>query len=340
MSKQQQDPDYNPHDHSRENQAHAHTHGIVDPSYYSTERGIWALKVSFAALMGTAVFQIGVYVISGSVALLADTIHNFSDAFTAVPLAIAFMLSRRPRNRRYTYGYGHAEDLAGLLIVVMIFLSAGVIAYESFQRLLNPQPPDNVLYIVIAAIVGFIGNEAVAVFRIRVGKEIGSAALVADGDHARVDGFTSLAVLVGAIGVWLGFPLADPIVGLAITVLIVRIAIDAGRSVLRRLLGGVDPEVVDEIEHAAGETPGVLHVDKVKVRWLGHRLHSELNITVSKDLSLARAHEIADAAQHNLMHHLSYLSGATIHVDPEGAGHDHHNVKSHQHDGLPAHSHG
>ncbi len=327
------------HDHSRENQAHAHTHGIIEPSLYATERGIWALKISFAALIATALFQTVIVIISGSVALLADTIHNFSDALTAIPLAIAFMLSRRPPNRRFTYGYGHAEDLAGLVIVLLIVVSAIVIAYESAQRLLNPQPLENVLFVAIAAIVGFIGNEAVALFRIRVGKDIGSAALVADGYHARVDGFSSLAVLVGAIGVYFGFPLADPLVGIAITILIIRIAIDAGRAVLTRLLGGVDSQVVDEIEHAAGKTAGVLKVDDVRVRWLGHRLNAELNITVDQNLSLPRAHEIANAVQHNLMHHLTYLSGATIHVDPEGAGKNHHHIESHAHDGLPAHSH-
>lgn len=327
------------HDHSREHQAHAHTHGVVDPSYYSTDRGIWALKISFAALLATALLQTVVVLISGSVALLADTIHNFSDALTAIPLAIAFMLSKRPPNRRFTYGYGHTEDLAGLVIVLLIVISAIVIGYESVLRLLNPQPLQNVLIVAIAAIVGFIGNEVVAIFRIRVGKDIGSAALVADGYHARVDGFSSLTVLIGAVGAWLGFPMADPLVGLGITVLIVRIAIDAGRSVLTRLLGGVDPQVVDEIEHAAGETAGVLRVDEIRVRWLGHRLNTELNITVEKNLSLTRAHEIANAVQHNLMHHLSYLSGATIHVDPEDAGESHHRIESHTHDGLPAHSH-
>lgn len=335
-------PDHT-HDHSSEHPAHththAHTHGVVDPSLYSTERGIWALKISFAALIATALFQTVIVIISGSVALLADTIHNFSDALTALPLAIAFLLSQRPPNRRFTYGYGHAEDLAGLVIVLLIVVSAIVIGYESVQRLLNPQPLENVLYVAFAGIVGFIGNEAVALFRIRVGNDIGSAALVADGIHARIDGLSSLAVLVGAIGAWLGFPLADPLVGMAITILIIRIAIDAGRAVLTRLLGGVDPQVVDEIEHTARETAGVLRVDDVRVRWLGHRLHAEMNITVDQNLSLPHAHEIANAAQHSLMHHLTYLSDATIHIDPEGAGKNHHRIESHAHDGSPAHSH-
>lgn len=331
--------DEHAHDHTAEHQAHAHTHGIVDPTLYATARGIRALKVSFAALMLTALFQLGVVIVSGSVALLADTIHNFSDALTAIPLALAFVLSRRPPNRRFTYGYGQAEDLAGLLIVGLIALSAVVVGFESIDRLLNPQPVTNVFIVAIAAVIGFIGNEAVAVFRIRVGNEIGSAALVADGQHARADGLTSLAVLLGAVGVWLGFPLADPLVGLGITVLIARIAWQAGRAVITRMLGGVDPQVVDEIERAALETDGVKHVTEVRVRWLGHRLVAELNIAVANELSLQQAHTIANAVHHNLMHRLSYLSGATIHVDPESIAGQHHRVPAHAHDGLSEHSH-
>ncbi|MBI4671855.1 MAG: cation transporter [Chloroflexi bacterium] len=321
--------DHQAHDHTHAHQAYAHTHGIVDPSLYSTTRGIWALKVSFAALMATALFQLVVVAVSGSVALLADTIHNFGDALTAVPLALAFVLTKRPPNRRFTYGYGHTEDLAGLAIVVLIVVSAIIIAYESINRLLNPQPVTNVFIVAFAAIIGFIGNEAVAMFRIRIGNEIGSAALVADGYHARVDGLSSLAVLVGALGVWFGFPYADPLVGLGIAILIGRIAFDAGRSVITRMLGGVDPQVVDEIERAAQETAGVLRVGNVRVRWVGHRLNAELNIAVDDALSIRQAHAIAAEVQHNLMHHLSYLSSATIHVDPDSASANHHHTDGH-----------
>jgi len=191
-----------------------------------------------------------------------------------------------------------------------------------------------------AAVIGFLGNEAVAIFRIQVGKEIGSAALIADGYHARVDGLTSLAVLFGAVGIWLGYPLADPLVGLLITAAIFRIVWEFGKTVFARLLDGIDPEVVDEVRHAAHHTPGVHHVTEVRARWLGHRLHAEVNIAVSPDLSVERGHEIAREVRHQLLHHLSYLSRATIYIDPVNAsGEEHHRIVEHMHDDLPAHSH-
>src|SRR5215213_3080586 len=192
----------------------------VDSALESSAEGIRALKISLVALGLTAVAQLVVVLVTGSVALLADTIHNFSDALTAVPLWIAFVLVRRAPTRRYTYGFGRAEDLAGVFIVAMIALSAAVAGYESIRRLIDPQPISNVWVVLAAGILGFIGNEAVAIYRIRVGRKIGSAALVADGLHARTDGFTSLAVAAGAVGVMAGFPLADPIVGLLITIAI------------------------------------------------------------------------------------------------------------------------
>jgi cation diffusion facilitator family transporter len=271
---------------------------------------------------------------TGSVALLADTIHNFGDALTALPLWVAFRLAARAPSRRFTYGYGRVEDLAGLFILVMILISAVVAGYESFQRLFAPAEVRRLWAVAAAAVIGFVGNEAVALYRIRVGKEIGSAALVADGHHARVDGLTSLAVLAGAIGVWLGFPLADPLVGLLITVAILKILWDSTRSIFQRLLDGVDPEVIDELEHAARHIDGVRAVTEAKVRWLGHRMHAELNVTVARELTVEQGHAVAGAVQGSLLKHLPYLSSATIHVDPVGAsGSDHHR---HHHD---AHEH-
>jgi cation diffusion facilitator family transporter len=241
------------HEHS-----HAHTHGAIDPSIFTTQRGIWAIKWSFVGLFATAAFQIVIVMFSGSVALLADTIHNIGDAATAVPLWVAFRLARRKPNRRFTYGYGRVEDLAGVAIVLTILLSAIVAGYESIDRFFHPQTVKYLWAVIVASVVGFIGNEAVAQFRIKVGNEIGSAALVADGHHARVDGLTSLAVLFGAVGVWLGYPLADPIVGLLITVAILRIVWESGKSIFTRMLDGVDPEIIEEIRHAVNHTAGVI----------------------------------------------------------------------------------
>src|SRR6266478_1450107 len=226
---------------------HGHSHGIVDASIASTDRGLWALKWSFVGLMATALIQVVVVALSGSVGLLADTIHNFADAATAIPLGIAFWLARRGRSRRFTYGLGRVEDFAGILIIFTILASALVAAYESITRLVHPQPVGLLWAVMVASVVGFVGNEAVAIFRIRVGKQIGSAALIADGYHARVDGWTSLAVFVGAIGVWAGYPLADPLVGLVISAAILVIVWQSARSIVLRMLDGVESETLDEI---------------------------------------------------------------------------------------------
>jgi cation diffusion facilitator family transporter len=329
------------HSHSTSRLEHTqHTHGAVDLSILSTERGVWAIKWSFVGLFATAVFQIIVVLLSGSVALLADTIHNFGDAATAIPLWIAFTLGRRKPSKRFTYGLGRVEDLAGVAIVLIILLSAVVAGYESIERFFHPQKVEYLWAVIVAAIVGFAGNEAVANFRIKVGKEMGSAALIADGYHARVDGFASLAVLVGAFGIWMGYPLADPAVGLLITIVILRIVWQSGKSVFARLLDGVDPEVIDEIKHTAGRVTGVGNVSEVRVRWLGHRLHAELNIAVNQTLSVEKGHEIAKTVRHELLHQLRYLSNATIHIDPANAsGEEHHSIVEHSHDDLPVHSH-
>ncbi|MEW6554418.1 MAG: cation diffusion facilitator family transporter [Actinomycetota bacterium] len=319
---------------------YGHSHGTTDPLILSTRRGIQAVKWSLLVLLITGIVQVAVVLLSGSVALLADTIHNFGDAFTAVPLWIAFHLGRRRPTRRFTYGLGRLEDLAGVLIVLIILGSAAFAAYEAIDRILNPRDITNLWAVAVAAVVGFVGNEGVALFRVRVGREIGSAALVADGYHARVDGLTSLGVLAGAIGVWLGFRLADPIVGLIISAAILRIVWQSGRAVFIRLLDGVDPEVTGEIALTVSHVPGVREVTGVRVRWLGHRMHAELNLSVCADLTVEEGHDIAIEARHQLLHHLKYLSDATIHVDPEHAsGGEFHCFGGHAHDDLPPHSH-
>jgi cation diffusion facilitator family transporter len=329
------------HSHSDPDQDHHdHTHGTIDPELLTTERGIWAVKWSLIILTVTAVFQVIIVFLSGSIALLADTIHNVADAATAIPLWIAFTWARRPPSRRFTYGYGRVEDVAGVMIVLTILFSAVVAGYESFHRLLRPQAVEHLWAVAVASIIGFAGNEAVAIFRIRVGKQINSAALIADGYHARVDGLTSLGVLFSAIGVWLGYPLADPIIGLLITLAILPIVWESGKAVFTRLLDGVDPEVIDEITHALTHTQGVHDVTEVRLRWSGHRLQAEINLAVSPNLSVAEGHAIAVEARHQLLHSLPYLSNVTLHVDPEDlSGEKHHSVTEHTHGELPKHSH-
>jgi cation diffusion facilitator family transporter len=328
------------HEHREGHHDHGHTPGSVDPSLATSARGIWAVKWSFVALFVTALVQLGVVILTGSVALLSDTIHNFGDAVTAVPLWVAFALARLGTSRRFPYGYGRVEDLAGVVVVLIILFSALVAGYQAIERLINPQPVGFLGALAAAALVGFLGNEAVAIFRIRVGRQIGSAALVADGYHARTDGWTSLAVLVGAVGVWLGYPLLDPVVGLLIAAAILVIVWQSAKMVFSRLLDGVEPEAIEEIRHAASHVSGVEDVSEVRARWLGHRLHAEVNIAVDPELSVAEGHAVAREVNHQLLHHLSDLNGAVIHVDPvEEAGEDHHRISAHSHDGLPTHSH-
>ncbi|TQN43668.1 cation diffusion facilitator family transporter [Blastococcus colisei] len=288
----------------------------VDSALESSAQGIRAVKISLVALAVTAGLQILVVAVSGSVALLADTVHNFSDALTAVPLWIAFVLGRRAANRRYTYGYGRAEDLAGLFIVAMIALSAVVAGVQAIRRLIDPVPIEYVGWVALAGLIGFIGNELVAVYRIRVGRRIGSAALVADGLHARADGFTSLAVLGGAAGVAAGFPLADPIVGLLITVAILAVLRTAVRDVYRRIMDAVDPDLVDRAESALRATPGVLEVRAIRMRWIGHRLHAEADLDIDGRLSVTDAHRLAHDAEHRLTLDLPKLEAAAIHAYP------------------------
>jgi cation diffusion facilitator family transporter len=288
----------------------------VDDALESSEIGIRAVKISLIALGITAAFQVVILVMSGSIALAADTIHNFSDALTAIPLWIAFVLGRRAATRRYTYGYGRAEDLAGLFVILMIALSALIAGYEAVRRLIQPVAIDHLGWVIAAGVVGFLGNELVALYRIRVGRRIGSAALAADGLHARTDGFTSLAVVFGAIGVWLGFPLADPIVGLIITVAIVAVLRTAVRDVFRRLLDGVDPALVDAAEQALAREPGVIAVRSVRMRWIGHRLHADAELDIAPDTSLTDAHQVAHSAEHTLTHAVPKLASALIHAYP------------------------
>lgn len=329
------------HDHAHgHDHGHDHSHGIVDPAIVTSERGLWAVKWSFAALMATAVLQLFVVFLSGSVALLADTIHNFADATTAIPLAVAFLLARRKPSARFTFGYGRVEDLAGVAVVLTILFSAIVAGYESLQRVLHPQDVSYLWAVIAASIVGFVGNEAVAIFRIRVGREIQSAALIADGYHARVDGWTSLAVLFGTLGVWLGYPLADPIVGLIITAAIFAIVIQSGKSIFTRMLDGAEPQVIEQIRQVAAHVPQVKEVSEVRARWLGHRLHAEINIAVNPQMTVAEAHAVATEVRHQLLHRLRYLSLVVIHVDPaDQSGEAHHRIEGHAHDGLPLHSH-
>jgi cation diffusion facilitator family transporter len=293
----------------------------IDDALEANAAGRRALGVSLIGLSVTAVLQAVVVALSGSVALLGDTLHNVADALTAVPLLVAFRLARRPANKRYTYGYGRAEDLGGLFVIAMIALSSVLAAYEAIHRLLHPQQVNHLWAVAAAAVIGFLGNELVARYRIRVGRQIGSAALVADGLHARTDGFTSLAVLLGAGGVALGLPWADPVVGLLITVAILGVLRSAVKQVGARLMDAIDPTIVDQATTAITSVEGVRQIRELRIRWIGHTLRAEVDLTADPNLSITQAHDLAHHAEDHLLANVRRLTAATVHVSPAGVHH-------------------
>jgi len=328
-------PTAHPHDHAHAPSGHGHDHGTgllgwlrgafahshsiedkIDHEMEGNERGIRTLKITLVILLMTSALQVAVVLISGSVALLADTIHNFGDATTSIPLWIAFALAKRGASRRFTYGYGKVEDVAGAMIVLIITFSACVAAYESVQKLIHPNTITNIGWVALAALIGFAGNETVAVFRLRVGREIGSAALVADGMHARVDGFTSLAVLIGVAGVWAGVPILDPIVGIAITIAILFIVKDAATAVWRRLVDDIEPETVAAIADVAGRVPGVERVERVRARWIGHQLQSDVTLILDEEQSFRESSAVTLAVRRALLTHVRRLSLLTVEALP------------------------
>jgi cation diffusion facilitator family transporter len=298
----------------------------VDAVMEASAEGMRVLWISLGILGVTALIQLAVTAASGSVALLGDTLHNAADALTALPLGVAFIVGRRPPTRRYTYGYGRAEDLAGIVIVVLIAASSTLAAYEAVTSLLHPHRVTDLIAVAAAALAGFAGNELAARYRIRTGRKIGSAALVADGLHARTDGFTSLAVLLGAGGVALGRDWADPAVGLLITVAILAVLRQAARGIWRRLMDAVDPALVDQAESTLRATPGVLDVGQVRLRWIGHQIRAECEIVVDPDITAAQAHEVTVSGEHALLHAIPRLSAALVHADPATGGSDPHGV--------------
>jgi cation diffusion facilitator family transporter len=299
--------------------AHSHDSGDqVDETLEADGEGRHALLLSLLILAVTAAIQAAVVVLSGSVALLGDTLHNVADALTALPLLIAFRLAHKPATTRYTYGYGRAEDLGGLFVMAVILLSSALAGWEAIDRLIHPREVTHLWIVAVAAVVGFIGNEFVARYRIRVGRRIGSAALEADGLHARTDGFTSLAVLLGAGGVALRWRWADPVVGLVITVAILGVLRSAIHQIGARLMDAVDPVLVEQATAAVTGVPGVIEVRELRIRWIGHTLRAEVDAFVDADLTVTQAHEVAHHAERHLLDQVRRLTAATIHTSPVG----------------------
>lgn len=336
--------------HQHSHGGHPHTHGSINGSIIQNKEATRVLFISLAGLTITAIFQAIIVAISGSTSLLADTIHNFGDALTSIPLWIAFVLSRRKPTTRFTYGYNRSEDLAGFFILLVIFISAVLAGYESIRRLVEGSTMTHLSVTAIAAIVGFLGNELVAVYRIRMGKKLGSAALIADGHHARIDGWTSLAVLIGVISTWFGFPIIDPVIGLVITIIILFILKDSAKTILTRLLDGIEPQYIEQIKKSASEVEGVHRVYDVKARWFGHEIIAELSVALDSKLTIKEGHEVAKQVNHALQHEIDHLTSVQIHVDPleeqgsafhahEHFHHDHHEEGEHSHHEHEHHYH-
>lgn len=311
---------------------HSHVSSdAIDARLEASSEGLRALWVSLAGLGLTSVIQLSVVLISGSVALLSDSIHNFADALTALPLGVAFFMGKKRANFRYTYGYGRAEDLAGIFIVFLIATSSVFALYVSLSRLVHPQNLYQISWVIVAGVVGFVGNELIAIYRIRIGKKIGSAALVADGMHARSDGLASLAVVVGAVGVALGFKQADSIMSLFISLAIFAVLFEASREIYRRLMDSVDPHLVAEVKTVLMTTPGIEEVESVRIRWVGHDLRAEVHVLLNGSLTLSESHLIAEDGHHRLLHNIPRLAEAVIHTNPRhDFGEDpHQNVAHH-----------
>lgn len=296
---------------------HAHHSTVeVDAAMEGDARGLRTLKVSMAGLFATALLQSSIVVLSGSVALLSDALHNFADAMTSIPLWIAFVLLRRGATSRFTYGYGKAEDIAGIVVLAVVFLSACTAIYEASLRFFSPGPILHPGWVAAAAIVGFVGNESVAQIRITTGRQIGSAALVADGQHSRIDGLTSLMVLVGVVGSVSGHPLIDPLAGLAIGLVILTIAVSAVRPLGLRLLDAIEPEHLDRIREVAAKAPGVRSVPRVRARWSGHRILGDVDLSVDPRLSAKEMEEIGKILEEELRRTVPFLGEADVRCRP------------------------
>ncbi|HSG16178.1 MAG TPA: cation diffusion facilitator family transporter [Anaerolineae bacterium] len=318
---------------------HGHSHQqselAADQALLDNKEGVRVLWISLGALLLTSVLQVFIVWLSGSVALLADTMHNIGDGLNSIPLLIALYLARRVATRRYTYGFGKAEDVAGVFIVISIAISAIIVFWESIQKFINQEPMTNLGWVAVAAVIGFLGNEFVAVLEIRTGRKIGSAAMVTDGLHARTDGLTSLSVLIAAIGTWLGFPILDPIIGILIGVAILFITRDAIVAMWYRLMDAIEPEYMDRAEAVIDRQGGVKALRRLRMRWVGHRLHAEVIVAVDSGLTTVQGHDIAEQLRHELFHEFATMSDVMVHVDPWAEDEEKYHNLTESHDPIP-----
>lgn len=262
-----------------------------------------AVGVSAVGLTASGLIELLLALLTGSVGLLGDAIHNLSDVSTSAVVFLGFRLSRRPASERYPYGMERAEDLAGIGIAIVIWASAAFAGAESIRKLVEHGHTTDVALGIVGAVIGIVGNQVVARYKLIVGRRIGSATLVADARHSWLDALSSAGALVGLIAVALGQPWGDPVAGLAITAFICHVGYEVTSDVVRRLADGVDPEVIHAAEAAAGTVPGVVHAH-ARARWTGRTLRVEIEGWVDPDLTAresdALGRQVADALARRL----------------------------------------
>lgn len=295
-----------------------HAHGGV----YDSRDAVRAVLVSAAALGVASGAEFTAAAIGRSAGVLADGLHNAGDVLTTFILLAAFALARRPATRRFTSGFGRIEDVATLLIVLVIVLTAALAAAESIRRLIQPEPYGSVPLSLAAAAIGVVANLGVSEYKIRVGRAIGSTALAADGVHSRIDALVSAGAFVGIGLAALGLAKADPIAGLAITGMIVYILGGTVRQLVLRMMDAVDPVLVDELEAAARRVDGVLGVHDVRARWVGRELVAVMHLDCDADATLRDAHELAQRVEHEVSHVVPEAR-LDIHMDPGAEEHAH-----------------
>jgi len=293
--------------------SHAHDHGGAE---LRTAEGMRAAQWASLGLLIAGGTELGIFAIGNSAGLLADAIHNLGDVSTTLALWAAFALSRRGRSERYPYGFHRAEDLAGLFVLLVMTASAVAAGYGSLRHLILGEHPSHLALSAVAALVGIVGNEAVAEYKIRVGRRIGSVSLVADGNHSRTDGLVSLAALAGIVGVALGFQRADGLAGVLITLVIASVIISSARGVVGRALDAVDPALTRQVREVAASVAPVVDVHDVRVRWAGRALFVAVSIALPPQLSLLEAHDAAERVRHALLHEVENLSEVDVHMDP------------------------
>ena len=322
------DHDGHAHDHAGAGRWRRHRHSHAHPAV--TDDALAVLARSTAVLALVAAVELAVAVSSGSAAVLADGLHNLGDVSTTVALAIAFLLSRRAPTRRFPYGYHRTEDLAGLVVLLLVLASAVASAVTSVEHLVHRGPLQHPAVALASALFGFIGNEGVARYKSVSGRRLRSVSLEADGQHSRVDGLASLGAAAGVVASWAGASVLDPVAGLLISVVIAMVAWDTARTVTPRLIDEADGSLLTLIEEVAATTPGVVAVGTVRARWTGRRVRAELVLAVDPTETVSRAHALGEEVRHRLFHRVEALGEVIVHLDPAGEAAAHSAAAHHQ----------